>query len=330
MIRDDIVLTLCYPDTELKLELLRKLIKDVRSASLPVILATHLFVPKDIVESVDFFVYSKEEVLSHNYDVYYHFVVPGEVSIRTKREAPYHALAGHMSMKEALTFLRNKFKRVHYIQYDTLVRIPEYVSAMKKILEKYNYVSVEYSVPDQNLKGICGTFFSANIRWYDYNYPEISTWDEWVAQGRDGNDNLLGENWEHNYLTDHGLIPSCYFLKPEETKEYILDTKVKTLGGKEPGLQAYISELEDHRIILFVHLYSAGTLSFIIERNGETRLMSLDSGVLYWEVMDKQPWSIRIKSKEQELGFIIEPWKEYTNTIFNFNDNRLRCLKHII
>jgi hypothetical protein len=324
--RGDVILILCYPETPVKLDMVRDLIAQVDN-KYPICLTSHMPLPEDIVSTVEYFIYDKNDTLSENYTVYYHYTT-GNFRLRTRRSEPYHALAGYISQKSAATFLRNKFERLHYIQYDTVMRIPEYISMANDWLKKYDFVGAEYKVPAQKLQYIVGTFFSTNIRWYDNHLPEISSWDEYKAQSTGNDDMLLAENWLHDLFISRGMIGSCKFLLPEEVSKYMVKDKIQTRGGKEDGLIVRISELEDHRLIVFCHLYNKGSLDFIISYNGIKENIVLDSGILYWKIIDK--WGVlTIDSNEQHFMFDIDPKKEYTETRFELSDSSLKCLKNI-
>jgi hypothetical protein len=329
---DDVILTTCYPDTEAKLGMLRDLISRIRSTtSIPIALSTHYLIPSDIIDSLDYLIYDKNDAPSSDFTLYYHFSVPNDLHIRTRRQLPYHALSGYTSLKNAFSLFRDMFTRLHYIQYDTVMRIPEYISmATSKLkLQCYNFVGAEYRVPAQNLSGIVATFFSVDTKWFDSHLPQISTWEEWKSYGRDGGDSLMGENWLHNYFTDHGMIPYFYFMDTPEFSKYIISEKIQTREGSEPGLQVYLSELSTHQLILFVHLYTAtGSLSFTINRNGITKPITLNAGTVYWELLDKSGY-VKVESREQSKEFLIDPTKEYTDTQFKFQDGKFKCLKEI-
>jgi hypothetical protein len=307
--------------------MLRDLISDIRVAGpWPILLATHLPLPSDIQNQLDYFIYEKDDKPSEDYTIYYHYQVPGDLRIKTKRSSPYHALSGYTSLKSSMNFLRKKYRYLHYIQYDTIMRIPEYIEMATKKLKRFKFVGAEYRVPGQKLSGLVGTFFSCDIRWWDDSLPDVSTWDEYKSYGHDEGDNLMGENWLYNLFSDRGMIPSCYFLSVKEFKKYILVDKIQTRGNLEPGLQPYLSELEDHRLILFVHLYSPGKLNFTVDVNGRRENIVLNSGMLYWKVIDKSGY-VKISSAEQSFNFVIDKSKEYTDTVFKFNDNRMKCLR---
>lgn len=326
--KDDVILLCCYPENETKLNLLRDLLTEMRrTVNFPVLLASHLPMPKDVVEKVDYFIYEKDDFPSVDYHVHYHFTVPGEIEIKTQRRDSYHALSGWTSLKSSTTFLRNKFKRLHFFQYDTQVDFPKYIKMANRYLEEKKFVGSEYYLPWQNLHGIVGAFWSYDIWWFDDNMPEISSWDEWKSYARDGDSNLMGENWLHNYFTDHGLISDCYFLTPEESKTCIKNCDTQTVGNKEPGLKVCLSETIDHQLILFVHLYGGeGGLAFTVDQNGGIEPLSIEQGQLYWRVFPKEGY-ISVHSNGQSFRVDIDQEKEYTETVFRFNDNRLICLK---
>jgi hypothetical protein len=122
------------------------------------------------------------------------------------------------------------------------------------------------------------------------------------------------------------MIPACYFLTPKEVSKCAVICDVQTKGNHEPGLHVYLSELSDHRLILFVHLHDRGTLNFTIDYNGYTEPQYLSSGQLLWRVINKSGY-LKVKSADQSYEFDIDPAKEYTDTVFKFADNQIKCLK---
>jgi len=321
---NDVIILLCYPDMELKLNILRDQINDIHgSVPLPILLATHLPVPDDIIRQLDYFIYDKNDVPSNNYTTYYHYGVSG-LSIKSQRDLPYHALSAYSSIKNATTFLRDKFKYAHFFEYDTMARYKEFTKVIHT--KKVRFVGSNYEIPDQKLKGIYTSFFSFDIKWFDNKLPEIKTWDEYKSYGQNTGDYLLFENWLHNYFAAHKMIKDCYFLTPEEWNKCGIVVNIQTRRNKEPGLKAFLSELEDHRLIFFVCIYGGGILDATVNYNGSENVINLNGNIIYWKVIEKKG-HIKVSTKEQTVEFDIDPQKEYTDTVFEFDDQKMRCLK---
>jgi len=331
MIAEDIILLLSYPDSEMKLKILRDLIGSIRSTtSFPVALATHWPIPEDIIRKVDYFIYDADDRPGENFNVYYHHTIPGDVTIKTKRFDPYHALSCINSIKNGATFLRNKFRHTHFFEHDSLINFPRYISVVQDKLKKAKFVGMQYEVPSQKIHGIVGNYFSFDTKWYDDHIPEISTWDEYKSYARDEKDGLLAECWLYHFFAVYNLMRDCYFLSSKEQQGLNIKGDVKVIGDVEPALFAYLSELVDHRLILFAHLYcpNGRSLDLVVNHNGNRENVRLTGTVLYWKVIEKTG-CITVKSAEQSHVFDIDPAKEYTDTIFKFENNRMRCLKEI-
>ena len=120
----------------------------------------------------------------------------------------------------------------------------------------------------------------------------------------------------------------CCFLTPQEQVDLKVKGDIKTVGDREPGLFAYLSELADHRLILFTHLYcpDGRSLDVVINNNGIRESLHLSGVSLYWKVIQKAG-RISVESAEQAHVFDIDPAKEYTETTFKFRDDKLLCLK---
>jgi hypothetical protein len=326
VIKGDVILTSCFPDTDEKMGMLKDLLGQVRRTGIPVAITNHRPLPGEIIDLADYYFYDKEDILSENYTLYYHYS-SGGLTMKTQRSGPYHSLAGWMAVKLAMTALRNKFHRLHYIQYDTLMRMPEYIEYVNRRLDNHGYVGSKYEVPDQRLLGIVATFFSFNLKWFDDRIPEINTWEEYKSYGIDQGDNLMGENWLYHLYGQQGILPECYFLSREESSRFLIAEKIQTRNDEEPGLVAHISELEDHRLILLVHLYNGQRkLNYTVNINGSVRNHTLEGGTIAWDIFDKTGF-VDIMSKRQKIRFDIDPQKEYTETTFKFEDGKIRCLR---
>jgi hypothetical protein len=323
----DTILITGYPDSKAKEDILRNQIKNVReSVSLPIIVGSHLPLPEDIVRQCDYFYYDRNNGLSENYFLNYHYRIPGYVKLRTARGAPYHSLACLRSIKNGAMFLRGKYENIHFFEYDATMNFPGYINFTTPLLERSSFVGIEYFIPRQNLNGIIMNFCSFNAGWFDDNIPEISSWAGFAALARDKWDNLMFENWMHNYFEDHSLLKDCTLLSHGELDQYVINLNDETLGG-EPGLRVRLSEMEDHKLIMFIHLYEGNKkrLDLIINRDGVEKELPLYDGTIYWEVLEKSG-IVSVRSKEQFQEFVIDPNKEYLNTVFKFDDDRLKCL----
>ncbi len=307
------------------MNILRDQINSIHSSiSLPILLASHLPVPNDIINQVDYFLYDKNDTPSTNYTTYYHYGVTG-LRIKSRRDLPYHALSAYSSIKNAATFLKDKFKYAHFFEYDTMAEYKEYLKIAKHHLKKAKFMGSNYAIPDQKLLGIYTSFFSFDIKWFE-KLPVIKTWDEYKSYGRNTGDYLLFENWLHNYFSDHDMMKDCYFLTPEEWNRCGIVVNIQTRGNREPGLRAFLSELEDHRLIFFACIYGGGNLDATVNYNGSENKINLNGNIIYWKVVEKKG-HIKVFTKEQNIGFYIDPQKEYTDTTFEFSDQQMRCLK---
>jgi hypothetical protein len=328
---NDVIIFAAYPDTQDKLEILSEIIhKAKRETCLPVAVASHLLIPMKALSDVDYFLYDKDDAPSDNYTLFYHYTTE-DVHIISKRLTPYHALSGYTSVKSCASLFRNKYRYAHLFTADTVIDFKHYLLLVdKKLRGECRFVGAKYEVPVQNLCGISGAHFSFDIGWFDDKMPEIARWEEWAKLGRGNDDNLMGENWLYNYFAVHEMLPDCYFLSKAELSALRADCNIQISGNAEPGIIAYLSELIDHRLILFVHLHDDGrSLQFNVNYNNEVEHVSIESGQVYWKIIGKYGF-INVTTERQAHRFVIDPLKEYTDTIFAFNTDAITCLKRNI
>lgn len=315
----DAILIDCYPDTKIKKNILKSCVKSFRKTNLPIVLVSHLFVEED----VDYFIYDKNNALSENYNIFYHFDAPDYVKIRTARNAPYHSLSCLRSIKNGASF--QKFDKMHFFEADALIDTG-YVDFASQLLDKHKFVGVEYRVDAQSLAGIVTNFFSFDRKWLDESIPDIDNWDDFAALGQGKWDYLLFENWMHNYFDTHQMLEDCYFMTPAECEKYIIDANIEVPGGREPGIRVWLSETKEDAVIVFIHLYGGKIpVNMMVDCNGYTENITLHPGILYWQTMEKKG-RVLVKTKFQHQKFDIIPDKDYSvDTTFKFNDDRIIC-----
>lgn len=320
---ENVILLLSYPDTDLKLNMLIELISAAKTAKLPIVLATHYPVPVYIQESVDYFIYDSKDLPSETFELFYHHDC-GDIFVKTRSDQPYHALSCMSSIKNAATFLRNKFKNIHYFETDTICDFPPYIKLMSELLKTYSFVGQKYEVPKQELKGIVGNFFSFRSVWYDEHIPEISSWEQYARLGKNGGDYLMAENWLWHFFESKGYMYRCHFLTPEELKGQTIYGDIKTLGDKEPGLVVRVAETTQGNLIAFAYLYCPQDRNLNITFNGNKVL--LHGGNIYWQTFDKGTY-LSVKSEHQSFEEKLNG--TYLDTYFKFDDDRIKCATYL-
>ena len=325
----DIIIIDTYPDTKVKVDILSDLIDDFRShVDYPIALVSHIPIPSEILDKVDYHIYDRHNPLSHDYYIKYHYIVPGDLKLVTPRKGDYHSLACYTSIRNAMSLFRNRYMYAHFFEWDTMVDVSKYFEAVKQHLDTYHFIGHKFNFPfsAKMFSGIITNYFSCDIAWMDTHLLDIRNWDYYVSRGLGDDDNLMLESWLYNYFDQRSMLPFCYF-----GADIPIKPNIGTRKDSEPLLVAELSETDDHRLMLFLRLedYSGRSLKVNIYReffNSEYGfLQSIPPGTVVWFLIDKQG-IINIWSDEQRIEFTIDPSKTYTDTMFRFYDDKYKCL----
>jgi len=166
-------------------------IKDIKSRDYPICLVSHCPVSKDIQESVDYFIYEKENVLSLNWRLVFWRDVNG-----AREEKPslvdYHGVACLMNIRNAVDLLRakGKYKYIHYREADLTYDFDAYMSMFDNNMKVLNKKAMFVHYQDNKYRT---DLFSADIIWYDETIPRVQSWEEYINIPNSGN--LILEYW---------------------------------------------------------------------------------------------------------------------------------------
>lgn len=185
---NSVVIVDCYPDNELKQNLLIKQIQYLKQFGMPILLTTHYSgLSKEIIELVDYVVYDKRNIMSED-SLGYFFVQEKFIKVKSVISKKYHSLTVHMNLKNALTFCRNKFKYAHFIEYDVNVDFSRHLEVVEKSLLESKFCAYSYDEEMENLKkvsqnkdisGIVTNLLSFNVDWLDDNFINIDNWNSY-------------------------------------------------------------------------------------------------------------------------------------------------------
>ena len=143
-----ILITSHAPSNE-KQELLRNLVNDTKDKGYDVMVSTHVFVPKDIVDSVDFIIYEKENRLLTDLKhkkVMNFWSVDGTLKVNTTETFKFnHAFAMIKLLVNGLSYAKQLgYEKVHFFEYDTKINSFVEIETNSKLLDEYNTI---YYVP---------------------------------------------------------------------------------------------------------------------------------------------------------------------------------------
>lgn len=212
-----ILITSHAPSNE-KQKLLRDLVYDTKDKGYDVMISTHVFVPKDIVDSVDFMIYEKENRLltdlKHKKNMNF-WNVDGTLRVQTTETFKYnHAFAMIKLLVNGLSYAKQLgYEKVHFFEYDTKINSFVEIQNNSELLEEYNVV---YYVPpglpwpsapiSLNLNKISESWFNiSNESIMEFFDEQTSKLSEEYEQ-RLINDSGSSLSKEHRTLSDNNII----------------------------------------------------------------------------------------------------------------------------
>ncbi len=143
---------LSHCDTKEKISLLNLMIENIRlKFDLPIFIFSHLYLPKNIIDKVDYFVYNRNNPI-YNLELItprmhrFTLAIPFKNKV-ARRRMFYHAYAHYLQLYESITLLKNQKIDYGYIMnYDVpltiLEQIPNYQSTLDDNFDvvHFNYV----------------------------------------------------------------------------------------------------------------------------------------------------------------------------------------------
>lgn len=331
---DDIFVIDTYPSTEEKMGFLKDSIERTKKAGKPIAIVTHYPLPEDILKSVDYVIFDKHNPLSENYSLTYWAVMPKEVKIVTSLTNSYHGLCCLTSMKNAATFLKDKYKFIHFLEYDTEVDLDKYLktSNYHRVRGK-KFIGFDYhwKIPKQD--GIITNIFTIDANWFDEKMILLRKWkdydaESWKMSRRIGKESdLILEHWMWNYFCDRDMLKDSQILAKTEKDELVIRGNMKDQMDEEPDMHFRLSETDDHKLIMFILRDDrVKNSAWYKMTQGDTVYEgTVDYGKLAYHMFEKSG-IIEVESEFFKKQFIIDPEHIYQETIFRFYDDRMKCM----
>ena len=332
---DDIFVIDCYPNTDEKMGILRDSIARTKKIGKPIAIVTHYALPQDVLDSVDYVIYDKHNPLSENYSLTFWAVLPNTLKVVTSLTNSYHGLCCLTSMKNAATFLKDKYKYIHFIEYDTEVKLDEYLKKSnyhRARGKKFICFDYHWAIPKQD--GIITNLFSMDANWFDDKMVLLRKWNEYNNEShamcsRIGKESdVILEHWMWNYFADRDMLKDTQILTKEENNELVIRGNMKDQMDEEPEMHFRLSETDDHKLLLIVMRddRASNTADYKIVHGKDVYEGNVRHGRMDWYLLEKKG-IIHVETKNFTKDFVIDPDHIYTETIFRFFDDHIKCLR---
>lgn len=302
----------CWPSSQEKMNTLVETINQVKALNLPILLASHYPLPAPIIETVDYYVYDREDILSGDDKPIYERTKCDGTLERTQARVEYHGVAALNNIRNAIDFCRGRYDWIYEMTADMEVDLDSWLTKVRssdKPLILIPYEDVKNGIGGGLLAGRTEVFDQiwpripswqwyadqfiqlkfVTERWlYAYwakHYPEVLEQIEWIdTETHDRFDNIDRELWEDDdfhchfvegpYLNIIGLSRREYDVIYSEGDKTIFTIKQKVGMWSRPSVKYYKNWL--------VRAYIDGVEKFRHEFNldGKRVLISLGSKAL--------------------------------------------------
>jgi len=189
----DIFVVGAWPSSQDRMQTLIETISQIKALGYPVMVSSHYPLPAPVTESVDYYIFDKENPLSDDWKLtYYRQNEQGEMEAR-KGNKPYHAVACLTAMRNAIDFCKGKFRRMYYMEFDLEVDLPAW---LEKTKDADGICLIDYQGT-----GYRSDFFAGPIDLLDKVFPRIRNWNEYSAYSTESG--FILENWIKQYWSDY-------------------------------------------------------------------------------------------------------------------------------
>jgi hypothetical protein len=184
----EVVAILSHADTEDKIQVLGQCVSSMKSQGRKVILSTHISIPKDLYDKVDFVIYDKENPIIKNHE---YPNTPNVVNVwqsyPSYRQDFFiefnHAFAVHKLILNALSIAKtNNFEKIHFINYDYVIRNSKVIDNASNLLEQFDLVN--YNFGSGFMNQISSSIFSTNINSFFDIAVKINTKEQYCDFGK--------------------------------------------------------------------------------------------------------------------------------------------------
>jgi autotransporter strand-loop-strand O-heptosyltransferase len=165
----------CHPDTKEKLDTLIETINQIKSYDYPILVSSHLPLPSEVVEMVDFYVYDKKDILSGD-DLPFYWRSDGKGGSETTQAGiPCHALAALHNVRNACDLIMHKYDWMYQMNSDVEVDLNEWLD--KVHASDKGFICQRFENQPETVSGL---ITAGKTELMDKILPRFQTWKEFA------------------------------------------------------------------------------------------------------------------------------------------------------
>jgi hypothetical protein len=272
--KNDLFLVMAYTPNRFKENLLRNLINELKKLDQDILLVSHTIQSQDIIDSVDYYLYDKENLLikqyeTECYDVFSH----GNINLNTQLSCTNlinHGLAMLKMLYSGLSLAKMlNYEKVIQIEYDTKIKNHSYLFKLNNDLNRYDCITFgndefcDCQIGAFNLKG--------------YSFDEL-IYNEYLLR----EEFMIRLNWGMaEKIIEKKLIKNknhLIYSREERDENLIIDVSNKTENNIKFRLSPIYNE-EDNSVYIYFSNKFGDSIKYDVILN-DNIVMNFSSGAI--------------------------------------------------
>jgi hypothetical protein len=268
----ELVVILSHADTTDKVDVLKECLVEIKKQNYPVLISSHIEIPNEVKNEIDYFVYDKENPLIYHWEypnlshVYIWQTYPGYS--QTYAVEYNHSYAVLRLIKNALgVALVNGYEKVHFVNYDYVLYDSYILQNHSNKLNDYDLFSYYYDKFEQNREHINTGLFSARTEPLFNIFKNVNSKEDFLRSNQGVFEKYMYYETINNGLTmdredQEILLATHNHMNSKSTLKNVIDDKIHVYLTKENNTDNYY---------LYINSTKGDVINAELTFNGELR-----------------------------------------------------------
>ncbi len=268
----ELVVILSHADTTDKVDVLKECLREIKKQNYPVLISSHIEIPNEIKNEIDYFVYDKENPLIYHWEypnlshVYIWQTYPGYS--QTYAVEYNHSYAVLRLIKNSLgVALANGYDKVHFVNYDYVLYDASILQNHSNQLNDFDLFSYYYEKFEENREHINTGLFSSRVEPLFNIFKKVNSKEEFLQSNQGVFEKYMYYEIINNGLTmqrdDQEILLSTHNqMNSKSTLKNVIDDKIHVYLTKENNTENYY---------LYINSTKGDLINADITVNGETK-----------------------------------------------------------
>jgi hypothetical protein len=245
----EIVAILSHADTNDKIDILKKCLFEIKKQGYKVLLSSHIEIPNDIKDELDYFIIDKENPLILNREF------PNLAHINIWQSYPgynqtysldyNHSYAVLKLIKNSIAIAHiNGYDKLHFVNYDYVLYDDYILKNHSKSLEKVDLYSYYYEKFEESREHINTGLFSIRVNPYVEVFKKVNSKEEFLSSNQAVFEKYFYYETLKNDLTlilddQEKLLNTRNVMNSKSTFKHVIEDKIHVYLSKENNTENY-------------------------------------------------------------------------------------------